>query len=61
MDTRLPNGEARALALRYRKQYDAKEAAEEMGVNSKTLRAYVCEGLSRIRRLFRNIEAEMGE
>ena len=61
METRLPNGEARALALRYRKQYDAKEAAEEMGVNNKTFRAYVCEGLSRIRRLLRNVGADVAE
>ena len=61
IENRLPHGEAQALTLRYREQYTTKEAAEKMGVSDKTLRAYISEGLSRIRRLLKNIEARATE
>jgi len=52
---RLPPREAKAVALRYREQHSVEEAAEKMGVDSMTLRGYVCQGLARIRRLLRNV------
>ena len=58
IEHRLPPSEAKAITLRYRKQHSVKEAAEKMGVDRKTLRGYVYQGLSRIRRLLRNIEME---
>ena len=61
IENRLPHSEARAVTLRYRERLSVKEAAEKMGVDSMTLRGYVCDGLGRIRRLLRNIEAHVPE
>ncbi len=58
---RLPHKEAKAVTLRYREHHNVKEASEKMGVDSMTLRGYVCDGLSRIRRLLKNIEADVAE
>ena len=58
---RLPHSEAKAVILRFREHRSVPEAAEKMGVESLTLKGYVCQGLSRIRRLLRNIEAEVAD
>jgi RNA polymerase sigma factor (sigma-70 family) len=51
IDKRLPRTEAQAVYLQYRDSHNAKEIAERMGVGAATVRGYVSEGLSRIRRL----------
>jgi len=51
IDKRLPRTEAQAVYLLYRDGCSAKEIAERMGVGLATVRGYVSEGLSRIRRL----------
>jgi RNA polymerase sigma factor (sigma-70 family) len=51
IEKRLPLTEAKAVYLQYRDSYNAKEIAEKMGVGAATVRGYVSEGLSRIRRL----------
>ncbi len=61
IEKRLPHSEAKAVTLRYREHCSVREAAEKMGVDSMTLKGYVCEGLSRIRRLLRDIEARAAE
>lgn len=61
IEKRLPHSEAKAITLRYREHQSVREAAEKMGVDSMTLKGYVCDGLSRIRRLLKNIEANAVE
>ena len=61
IENRLPHSEARAVTLRYQEHHSVREAAEKMGVDDMTLRGYVCEGLGRIRRLLKNIEADVTE
>lgn len=51
IDKRLPRTEAQAVYLLYRDGCSAKEIAQRMGVGLATVRGYVSEGLSRIRRL----------
>jgi len=51
IEKRLPRTEAQAVCLQYRDSHSAKEIAEQMGVGVATVRGYVSEGLSRIRRL----------
>jgi RNA polymerase sigma factor (sigma-70 family) len=48
---RLPPTEAQAVYLQYRDSHNAREIAEKMGVGIATVRGYLSEGLSRIRRL----------
>ncbi|MGB2865033.1 MAG: sigma-70 family RNA polymerase sigma factor [Sedimentisphaerales bacterium] len=57
IEKRLPRTEAQAVYLQYRDSHNAKEIAEKMGVGAATVRGYVSEGLSRIRRLL-TIKAE---
>jgi RNA polymerase sigma factor (sigma-70 family) len=52
IEKRLPRAEAQAVCLQYRDNHNAEEIAEKMGVRAATVRGYVSEGLSRIRRLF---------
>jgi len=47
----LPPTEAQAVYLQYRDSHNAREIAEKMGVGIATVRGYLSEGLSRIRRL----------
>ena len=54
---RLPRTEAQAVYLQYRDSHKAKEIAEKMGVGAATVRGYVSEGLSRVRKLL-TINAE---
>ena len=61
IEGRLPCSEGKAVTLRYREYHSVGEAAEKMGVESMTLKGYVCQGLGRIRRLLKNIEAEGAE
>jgi len=61
IEKRLPHSEARAVILRYREHYSVREAAEKMGVDSMTLKGYVCEGLHRNRRLLRNVGADVAK
>jgi len=51
IDKRLPPTEAQSVYLQYRDSHSAKEIAKKMGVGAATVRGYVSEGLSRIRRL----------
>jgi RNA polymerase sigma factor (sigma-70 family) len=51
IETRLPRTEAQALSLLYRDGDSAKGIAERMGVGLATVRGYLSDGLSRIRRL----------
>ena len=61
VETHLPRTEAQAVRFQYRDGFDAKEMAEKMSVESKTIRGYVSEGLSRIRRLLKDIKARAAE
>lgn len=61
IDKLLPQTEAQAVRFQYRDGLDAKEMAEKMNVKSKTTRGYVYDGLSRIRRLLKDIEAREKE
>ena len=61
IEKKLPHSEAKAVTLRYREHYSVREAAEKMDVDSMTLKGYVCEGLRRIRRLLRNVGADVVE
>jgi len=58
IEKRLPRAEAQAVYLRYREGLNAKEIAEKLGVGIATARGYVCEGLSRIHSLSRDIGTE---
>ncbi|UCD00159.1 MAG: sigma-70 family RNA polymerase sigma factor [Phycisphaerales bacterium] len=51
IEKRLPRTEACAVCLQYREGHDAREIAGRMNVGIATVRGYVSEGLSRIRRL----------
>jgi RNA polymerase sigma factor (sigma-70 family) len=57
VDKQLPRTEAQAVRFQYRDGLDAKEMAEKMSVKNKTIRGYVSDGLSRIRRLLKDISA----
>lgn len=61
VEKQLPHTEAQAVRFQYRDGLDAKEMAEKMSVKNKTIRGYVYEGLSRIRRLLKDIEARAAE
>ena len=61
VEKRLPRTESRAVRFQYRDGLDAKETAEKMSVGNKTIRGYVSEGISRIRRLLKDIEARAAE
>jgi len=52
IETRLPESQARAIILRYKHGYDAKEVAERMNIDRKTAIWYVSVGLRRIRQIF---------
>ena len=51
----LPRSEAQAVRYQYRDGLSVREIAEKMSVQSGTVRGYISEGLSRIRRLLRDI------
>ncbi|MFC1762427.1 RNA polymerase sigma factor [Planctomycetota bacterium] len=51
IENELPQREARAVACRYRYDYDTAEAADEMGVNKRSFSRYLCAGLKRIREI----------
>ena len=53
IEKKLPRTEAQAVYLQYQDDHNAKEIAKKMGVGAATIRGYVSEGLSRIRRLLR--------
>ena len=61
VDKLLPETEAQAVRFQYRDGLDAKEIAEKMSVRNATIRGYVSEGLSRIRRLLKDIGAKVVE
>lgn len=61
VEKQLPRTEAQALRLKYRDGLDTKEIAEKMKVKSKTNRGYVHDGLNRIRRLLKDIQAREKE
>ena len=61
VEKHLPRTESRAVRFQYRDGLDAKEIAEKMNVKNKTIRGYVYEGLSRIRRLLKDIESREAE
>ena len=61
VEKQLPRTEAQAVRFQYRDGLSAKEMAEKMSVKNKTIRGYVSEGLSRIRRLLKDIEARETE
>jgi RNA polymerase sigma factor (sigma-70 family) len=58
IESELPAREAKAVTLRYQKQYSVKEAADRMGVDHMTLRGYTYQGLCRIRERLRNLGVE---
>jgi RNA polymerase sigma factor (sigma-70 family) len=45
----LQQSEAQAITLRYRNNYNIKEAAKKMHVDDKTISRYICVGLSKVR------------
>jgi RNA polymerase sigma factor (sigma-70 family) len=51
IEKRLPRTEAQAVYLQYQDDHNAKEIAQKMGVGAATVRGYVSDGISRIRRL----------
>jgi RNA polymerase sigma factor (sigma-70 family) len=57
IEKHLPRTEAQAVLLQYQEGRSAKEIAEIMNVANATARGYVSEGLKRLRRLLRDIEA----
>ena len=61
VEKQLPRTEAQAVRLRHQDGLDTKEIAEKMNVKNKTTRGYVSEGLSRICRLLKDIEAREKE
>lgn len=61
VEKQLPRTEAQAVRFQYRDGLDAKEIAEKMSVKNKTIRGYVYDGLIRIRRLLKDIEARSAE
>jgi RNA polymerase sigma factor (sigma-70 family) len=58
---RLPRSEATAVTLRHWEGDSVGQAAKRIGVENMTLKGYVSQGLSRARRLLRNIAAEAVE
>lgn len=61
LETQLPPTEAQAVCSRYRDGLSNKKIAEKMSVHCATARGYVSEGLSRIRRLLKDLEAKAAE
>lgn len=57
----LPPTEAQAVCYRYRDGLSNKKIAEKMCLHCATARGYVSEGLSRIRRLLKDLEARAAE
>ena len=55
IEKRLPRSEAQVIHYQYRDGLSVKEIAQKMGVQSGTIRGYISEGLSKIRRLGRDI------
>jgi RNA polymerase sigma factor (sigma-70 family) len=61
VEEQLPPMEARAVCSRYRDGLSNKKIAEKMSVRCATARGYVSEGLSRIRRLLKDLKARASE
>jgi len=61
VEKHLPHTESQAVRFQYRDGLDAKETAAKMSVGNKTIRGYVSEGLSKIRRLLRDMKARAAE
>ena len=49
---RLPRSEAQAITLRFGNNFNIKEIAKKMQVNSRTVSRYISVGLSKVRQLF---------
>lgn len=51
IEGRLQRGEAQAITLRYKNNYNIKEVAKKMHVNKRTVSRYISVGLSKVRQL----------
>lgn len=61
IEKQLPPTESQAVRFQYRDGLDAIETAEKMSVRRATIRGYVSEGPSRIRRLLKDIRTRTAE
>jgi len=53
IEERLQHSESQAITLRYRDDYDIREVAERMDVNSKSVSRYISVGLKKVRQLLK--------
>jgi RNA polymerase sigma-70 factor (ECF subfamily) len=58
---RLPQTEAQAICLQYQEDMSTQKIAEIMSIRSKTVRGYVSEGFSKIRRLLKDMETRTAD